>query len=63
LHGPRSCIGERFAKSELKALIAVFVGGVEVGLEFEGQVAEPAGVITTKPRGGMRLRLRKLEGW
>ncbi|EPE32078.1 Cytochrome P450 [Glarea lozoyensis ATCC 20868] len=63
LHGPRSCIGERFARSELKALLAVVVGGMEVRLEYEGQKAVPAGVITTKPRGGMRLRLGRVEGW
>lgn len=61
LHGPRSCIGERFAKSELRALIAAFVGCFEVGLEVEGQVAIPGGVITSKPREGMRLRLGVLS--
>lgn len=63
LHGPRSCIGEKFARSELKALVAVFCGRFEVQMEREGEVKVPAGVITTKPAGGMSLKLRVLEGW
>lgn len=57
LHGPRSCIGERFARAEMRALVAAFVG------EFKMQMANPAekvqagGTITSKPVGGMRLKL------
>jgi cytochrome P450 len=63
LHGPRSCIGEKFAKSELKALVAVFCRSFHMEMADLSEVAEPAGVITTKPKNGMRLRLRALEGW
>lgn len=63
LHGPRSCIGEKFAKSELRALIAVFCGMFEMRMANPGEVPEPAGAITTKPKNGMRLRLQVLEGW
>ena len=63
LHGPRSCIGEKFAKSELKALVAVFCASFHMEMADLSEIAEPAGVITTKPKNGMRLRLKALEGW
>jgi cytochrome P450 len=56
-HGPRSCIGQNFARAELRALVAAFVG------EFEMQMANPdekirvGGTVTSKPVDGMRLRL------
>jgi cytochrome P450 len=63
LHGPRSCIGigEKFAKSELKALMAVFVGTFQMEIADPNEVVTPAGAITTKPRmGGFFLKvLRK----
>ncbi|PBP20304.1 putative cytochrome P450 [Diplocarpon rosae] len=63
LHGPRSCIGEKFARSELKALLAVFCGVFDIEMADPMEVPVPAGVITTKPRDGMNLRLRVVEGW
>lgn len=39
LHGPRSCIGERFARAELRALLAAFVGS------FEFQMADPNEIV------------------
>lgn len=63
LHGPRSCIGERFARAELKILIVLFVGLFEIGMEDENEVPVPAGAITLKPRDGMHLRLKPLGTW
>lgn len=63
LHGPRSFIRERFARSELRALIAVFCGMFQICMADPDEVPAPAGVITTKPKHGMRLRLQVLEGW
>lgn len=63
LHGPRSCIGERFAKSELRALIAAFVGTFNIEMADPSEVPLVAGAITTKPKDGMRLRLKFLDGW
>ncbi|CAG8957287.1 hypothetical protein HYFRA_00010710 [Hymenoscyphus fraxineus] len=63
LHGSRSCIGEKFARSELKALVAVFVGGFEWEMADKSEVSIPAGVITTKPKNGMKLRLKELDVW
>lgn len=57
LHGPRSCIGQGFAMAELRCLVAAFVSVFEMEPKSPGMVAVPAGVITTKPRDGMELRL------
>ncbi|OJD40427.1 cytochrome p450 [Diplodia corticola] len=58
LHGPRSCIGQRFAQAELRALVAAFVGRFEWTLAMDERDVVPAGVVTTKPMNGMRLRVR-----
>lgn len=63
LHGPRSCIGEKFAKAELKALVAVFCGCFEMNLLDGEEEPTPAGVVTAKPKNGMRLELKVLSGW
>lgn len=63
LHGPRSCIGEKFAKAELRALMAAFVGSFEMGMADPNEVPVVAGAITSKPRDGMRLRLQRVYGW
>jgi cytochrome P450 len=63
LHGPRSCIGEKFAKGELRALIAVFVGSFDFVMADPNEIPVSAGAITSKPMNGMRLRLKVLDGW
>jgi cytochrome P450 len=52
LHGPRSCIGQDFAGSELKVLCATLIGKFSFELarsEADGQYT-PAGVVTTKAK-------------
>ncbi|KAF2740058.1 cytochrome P450 3A4 [Polyplosphaeria fusca] len=61
LHGPRSCIGEKFARGELRALLAAFVGCFEFEMEVPGKEVRAGGTITSKPIDGMRLRLRTVE--
>lgn len=63
LHGPRSCIGEKFAKAELRALVAAFVGAFQMSMADPNEIPVVAGAITSKPRDGMRLRLQRLDGW
>lgn len=58
LHGPRSCIGANFAKAEMRCLVAAFVRAFETEVADPSFVAIPHGVLTTKPKGGMRLRLK-----
>jgi cytochrome P450 len=62
LHGPRSCIGKDFAKAELRCLVAAWVGAFEMETASD-KPAIPAGVVTTKPRDGMNLRLKPVGSW
>ena len=63
LHGPRSCIGQSFAKAEFACLLASIVGRFEMVLEDPDMVIEIKGGITARPKGGLPVRLRKVEGW
>ncbi|KAK7810510.1 cytokinin hydroxylase, partial [Quercus suber] len=60
LHGPRSCIGQAFARAELKCLVAAFVMSFEFEMADLTEKIEPAGLITIKPENGLRLRLKEL---
>jgi cytochrome P450 len=57
LHGPRSCIGQDFAASELKCLCATLVGKFqfELARSEEGGQYTPAGVVTTKAQKVSRM--------
>ncbi|ORY07940.1 cytochrome P450 [Clohesyomyces aquaticus] len=61
LHGPRSCIGERFARAELRALLAVFCGSFEMSMADPKEVVRAGGTITSKPINGMKLRLKPVD--
>ncbi|TDZ35955.1 Cytochrome P450 monooxygenase FUM15 [Colletotrichum spinosum] len=59
LHGPRICIGEKFARAELRCLVAA------MALHFDFELADPdeekthAGVFTARPNGGIILKLKR----
>ncbi|KAK5043608.1 hypothetical protein LTR84_011368 [Exophiala bonariae] len=63
LHGPRSCIGQNFAKAELRCLAAAFVGAFEFEMMDKSEEVVPAGIITTKPRDGLKLKLKSVRPW
>lgn len=63
LHGPRSCIGQGFAKAELRCLVAAFTGSFEMEMADPNEEVVPHGVVTTKPKNGMHLKLKYLGGW
>lgn len=63
LHGPRSCIGQGFAKAEFACLLASLVGSFEMELKDPDISIDIAGGITAKPKGGLQVRLRRAEGW
>lgn len=63
LHGPRSCIGQAFSRAELTALITAFIGRFEAEFKDEDYVAEIKGGVTSKPKGGLWLRLKEVETW
>jgi cytochrome P450 len=61
LHGPRSCIGQGFAKAEMRCLLAVMVRSFSWTLAMDDALVMPRGVITIKPENGMHLELTPLE--
>jgi cytochrome P450 len=63
LHGPRACIGKDFARAELRSAVAGVVGRFEFEMQDPKQEIRIAGAVTTKPVGGMHLRMRRVEGW
>lgn len=64
IHGPRSCIGERFARAEFACLLAAWVGRFECEFEKEPEgELEIVGGITMKPKGGLWVRLKEVEDW
>ncbi|KAG5975612.1 hypothetical protein E4U55_007617 [Claviceps digitariae] len=62
LHGPRSCIGSAFAKAELACLVAAWVGSFSFELVDECNVKVTSSVVA-KPKGGLRMRVRVMDGW
>ncbi|KUJ22725.1 cytochrome P450 [Mollisia scopiformis] len=67
LHGPRSCIGQSFAKAEFACLLAAWVGRFEFEVNDERELDEDniviKGGVTAKPSRGMYLRTKVVEGW
>lgn len=63
LHGPRSCIGQAFAKAEFACLLAALVGRFEWELEDPDREIEIKGGITARPKGGLNMRMKPLQGW
>ncbi|KAK5116147.1 hypothetical protein LTR62_008473 [Meristemomyces frigidus] len=63
LHGPRSCIGQSFAKGEFASLLAVLVGCFEMDLEDPGREVQIVTGLTSRPKGGLNVRLRRVDGW
>ncbi|EMC99927.1 hypothetical protein BAUCODRAFT_30348 [Baudoinia panamericana UAMH 10762] len=67
LHGPRSCIGQRFAIAEFACILAAWVGRFESSFEegsplTKGEL-EIKGGITMKPKAGVWVKLNELKGW
>ncbi|RFN48456.1 hypothetical protein FIE12Z_7265 [Fusarium flagelliforme] len=60
LHGPRSCIGQGFAKAEMRCLLANMVKAFEWTLAMDDKLVLPRGVITIKPENGMYLNMKAL---
>ena len=67
LHGPRSCIGEKFARAEFECLLAAWVGKFETNFEEGTPLAkgemEIQGGITQKPKHGVWVQLKELDDW
>ena len=63
LHGPRSCIGQAFAKAEFSCLLASLVGRFKMELQDPDVSLDISGGITAKPKGGLMVRMNEVEGW
>ncbi|KAJ5899426.1 hypothetical protein N7495_004170 [Penicillium taxi] len=64
LHGPRSCIGQSFAKAELACLLAAVVGSFELELKDpHAPLLLREGGATVSPRDGVLAKFTKLDGW
>ncbi|KIV95429.1 hypothetical protein PV10_03087 [Exophiala mesophila] len=63
LHGPRSCIGMKFAQAEFAALLAAFVGTWEFEMVDPDEEIVIKGGITARPRDGMRLYVKPAGDW
>jgi cytochrome P450 len=63
LHGPRSCIGQGLARAELKALVAAWLYCFEFEFADPNFEAEAAGIVTVKPKGGLKLRMKVLKSF
>ena len=67
LHGPRSCIGQKFAQAEFACLLAAWVGRFEYELNNEEEYDERniiiKGGVTAKPANGMHVKAKIVEGW
>lgn len=61
LHGPRSCIGQGFAKAEMRCLLAAMVASFSWDLAMDDSKVVPRGVITIKPQNGMYIKLTPLN--
>ena len=60
LHGPRSCIGQGFAREELKCLLAALVLRFHIEMANPGEEVVGDGIVTIKPKNGLKLRLTEI---
>ncbi|KAK4565841.1 hypothetical protein LTR86_003690 [Recurvomyces mirabilis] len=63
LHGPRSCIGQSFAKGEFASLLAVLVGCFEMELADPDKEIKIVTGLTSRPKGGLNVRMQRVSGW
>ena len=56
--GPRMCVGNRFAEAEIRIVLATLLPRVELSLA-EGQTVRPEGDASLRPRGGLRMVVRR----
>ncbi|KAM5472966.1 hypothetical protein MauCBS54593_002679 [Microsporum audouinii] len=57
LFGPRSCLGQSFARAEMKCLVAAFVDRFKFEMLHPDKELVVAGALTIKPLEGLHLRI------
>ncbi|KDN62252.1 putative cytochrome P450 [Colletotrichum sublineola] len=67
LHGPRSCIGQGFAKAEFACILASWVGRFEFNLRHKEEYDEKnlviKGGVTARPSKGLDVYVKVVDGW
>ncbi|KAI0106201.1 cytochrome P450 [Nemania sp. FL0031] len=67
LHGPRSCIGQAFAKAEFACILAGWVGRFAFELKNKEEMDEKKvvikGGVTARPAKGMYVHATVVDGW
>ena len=61
--GPRSCIGQTFAKAEFACILAAVVGRFEFELEPKDAEIEYQSGLVQRPKGGVTLRMKVVDRW
>ncbi|TLD19200.1 hypothetical protein PspLS_09805 [Pyricularia sp. CBS 133598] len=57
LKGPKGCTGERFAKAEMRRVVAALVAGFQ-WMPEQAHEPEQVGIVVVKPAGGLLVRLQ-----
>ncbi|CAK4034376.1 cytochrome P450 [Lecanosticta acicola] len=60
-HGPRSCIGQGFARAEFLVFLAALVGNFQIDMRHPEKEVPALYGITMSPAGGVEVRLRAIE--
>ncbi|KAL4895192.1 cytochrome P450 [Aspergillus ambiguus] len=63
IHGPRSCIGQGFAKAELACLVAAMIGKFKIEAKYPDAKLDVRIGATVRPRDGVLAKFTPLEGW
>lgn len=63
IHGPRSCIGQSFARAEFACLLAAFIGRFEVELDPPDAPLEISGELVQRPMNKVRIKLADDGRW
>jgi cytochrome P450 len=57
------CIGMEYAKGQIRAFVAAFVGRLYFEMAEPGEVIHQSGMFATRPREGLKLKIREVEAW
>jgi cytochrome P450 len=67
IHGPRSCIGQSFARGEFSCLLAAWIGRFEFELQdgrlFDERNLKIQGQMTSRLVDGLYVKTKVVEGW
>ncbi|KAI1209349.1 cytochrome P450 [Annulohypoxylon truncatum] len=61
LHGPRACIGQTFARAELRCLLAALISRFEWKLDMDEKDVIAGGAITLAPVYGLHVMLKLIK--